>query len=70
MARPASVVVWVCDNCGNYFGSSSAELLHDQWNEHHGVRTFRRSRCPTKTCAEQGIHRIPIKLELPRGRSR
>jgi hypothetical protein len=53
------MVVWICPNCGSYYGSSSAGNLHEKWNEHQGKPTFRRSRCPTVACAAEDIHREP-----------
>jgi hypothetical protein len=61
---PTGIVVWVCPNCGNFYASANAGDLSKQWNTHHGQPTFRRSRCPNKACAEQGIHREP-KLYVP-----
>lgn len=61
---PTGIVVWLCPNCGNYYASSSIGDLHEEWNEHKGQKTFRRSRCPTPACAKQDIHREP-KLFVP-----
>src|SRR5262245_39538259 len=48
------VVVWVCPTCGNYFGSSSAENLADQFNtDLKGTKTFSRTRCPN--CHDQRV---------------
>lgn len=61
---PRGIVVWVCPNCGGYYAATSAGNLHEEWNEHKGQRTFRRSRCPNQACAAADIHREP-KLYVP-----
>ena len=58
------ITVWVCKNCGNYFASSNAGDLSEKWNESHGEPTFKRSRCPTRACADEDIHRIPVQVEV------
>lgn len=60
-----TAIVWVCDNCGDYYGASSAGDLDEKWNEHKGEQTFKRSRCPTPSCAKQDIHRRPVAVEIP-----
>lgn len=43
-----TIVVWICANCGNYYGSSSAGNLSEQINkDKQGNFLFSRSRCPT-----------------------
>ena len=58
------IEVWICPNCGNYYGASNAGDLSTTWNEHHGRRTFLRSRCPTRACADEDIHRIPVLVDV------
>lgn len=42
-----NVEVWVCPNCGNYYGSTSAKDLNDQMTaDIKGQPTHLRSRCP------------------------
>jgi len=67
MARPATIRVWICDNCGNYYGASSAGELDKEWNveKNSNKPTFRRSRCPTPACAQKDIHRTPITVRIP-----
>ena len=60
-----TATIWVCDNCGEYYGATSAGDLHEDWNHHHGNPTFRRSRCPNPACARLEIHRRPVKVDIP-----
>jgi hypothetical protein len=56
------VVLWVCYKCGNYYGATSAENLHLQFNRDlKGGVTFSRIRCPH--CK---IDRVRVKLEVDR----
>lgn len=64
-----TATVWVCDNCGMYYGATNAGDLHETWNTHHNHNTFRRSRCPNPACAKQEIHRRPVQVEIPLARS-
>lgn len=59
-----TAILWVCDNCGAYYASSSAGDLSEEWNYHHNQRTFRRSRCPNAACAKQDIHRRPVAVTV------
>ena len=55
-----TIVVWMCPNCGSYYAASGAKDLAQEWNtDKKGQRTFRRSRCPSRDCAVQDIHREP-----------
>ena len=60
------VTIWICRECGNYYASSNAGNLADKWNKDRrtGQRTFPRSRCPTRECAEQGIDREPVNVYI------
>lgn len=41
------IVVWICEQCGNYYGCTSAENLDKQLNrDAKGRVTFPRTRCP------------------------
>ena len=60
-----TLTIWVCPNCGNYYGSSDTGDLSTQWNtDKKNQKTFRRSRCPTRTCAVEDIHRVPVRVEV------
>lgn len=61
-----TAVIWVCDNCGEYYGASSAGDLREQWNTklNSDERTFPRSQCPTPVCAQQGIQRRPVNVDI------
>jgi len=61
------LIVWVCPNCDNYYASANAGNLLREWNtDLKGERTFTRSRCPNRGCAEQGVHREPIEVLIER----
>lgn len=54
------VTVWLCPNCGDYFGSSSAGDLSAEWNtSKNGTPLFPRNRCPA--CHDM---RVPCTLEI------
>ena len=54
------VTVWVCFNCGNYYGASSAGDLSREKQATPGrpnSASLMRSACPTPTCMQRGLHR-------------
>jgi hypothetical protein len=58
------VTVWVCQQCGNYYGATSAGNLHKFFNrDAKGKVTTRRSKCPN--CV--GMYRKPytFTIEIP-----
>ena len=60
------ITVWVCKRCGNYYASENAGNLSEKWNtDMKGTRTTLRSRCPTRACADEGIHRVPVQVNVP-----
>ena len=60
-----TAVVWICDNCGEYYAASSAGDLREQWNtDKKGQPTFPRSQCPTMNCARAGIQRRPVNVGI------
>jgi hypothetical protein len=67
MARPSTVRVWICEECGSYYASSSIGDLSEEWNREKNTQkpTFRRSRCPTPACANKDIQRVPIDIAVP-----
>ena len=59
------ITVWVCRNCGNYYASANAGDLSEIWNtDKKGEQTFLRSQCPTRACADEGIQRVPVQVEV------
>ena len=66
MSLPEYVTVWICEQCGNYYGASNVGDLLDTWNyDMKGKPTFPRARCPTPSCAIKDIMRKPIRLAVP-----
>lgn len=63
-----SIVVWICPECGDYFGSTSAGDLSQKWNQedvtagHKGRRTFTRDTC--QSCRARGMDakRVPHEM--------
>jgi predicted RNA-binding Zn-ribbon protein involved in translation (DUF1610 family) len=64
VTKVIEITVWVCPQCGEYYGATSAGNLHKFFNRDiKGKPVSRRSQCPNCT----GVTRKPytFKLEIP-----
>lgn len=61
--KRVEVVVWVCRECGNYFGSTSAgDLSSTLQTTKRNKPQIPRSRCPNLACQAKEIDREPVRI--------